>query len=197
MSVAAASRSATKTEWSAPTSTSVSPPPLPAPVLTANGQVSPWSPEPHAAAPNSESGPAPRAWSTAVGMNWGADTYTWPSPLGSNAIEGSAPDQYGCLAGSPLGSWPSGPKASDPACAAGARQARITTVRKLERWSMGPSVQLGLPAHAGLDAASSANRHSVSYGSHSADVQGPARRRRGRRGHHPPRGDQARRRSNR
>jgi hypothetical protein len=76
MSVAIASRSATYTEWSSATSTSVSPPPLAAPVLTANGQDSPWSADAHAAAPNSESGPAPMAWSTAVGMNCGADTYT-------------------------------------------------------------------------------------------------------------------------
>src|SRR2546430_16536428 len=103
---------------------SVSPPPLAAPVLTAKGQLRPWSPEPHAAAPVVESGPAPSAWSTAVGMNCGADTYTCPSPDGSNAIEGSAPDQYGGLAGSPLGSWLSGPNANDPAWAAEAERLR-------------------------------------------------------------------------
>src|SRR6478609_3455480 len=90
-------------------------------------------------------------------MNCGADTYTWPSPLGSNAIDGSAPDQYGCFAGSPLGSWLSGPNETAPAWAAGTRQARTSTVRKLERWSMNASVQLVLPAHAGLDAAASAD----------------------------------------
>src|SRR3954451_9956532 len=69
-------------------------------------------------------------------MNCGADTYTWPSPLGSKAIEGSPPDQYGCLVGSPFGSWLSGPKASEPACAADAKHAARRTNRIVVRWSM-------------------------------------------------------------